>query len=116
MVTASDVESELMGTNPPPGHHDLVVHKGGPKDLQKVVRTVQAKVTYCADEITRWLPFRALSDLRKRRRGEVNNGHDTTLGHAVNAASASLMALEIALRIAKRLDIDVSDVEGLDSI
>lgn len=107
MATAADVTAEIMGTNAPANHHDVVVHRNGPG--QRVARTVQDKITTAVAEITLWLPRRALSELRAKR-GKV----DTNLGHSIDAASASLLALEVALRVAKKVGADVSDIDGLD--
>lgn len=107
MASAQEVTDELLGTNAPQGHHDTVVHRNGP--IQRVARTVQDKVTTAVAEITLWLPRRTLRDLRAKA-GKV----DTNLGHSIDAASASLLALEVALRIAENLDIDLDGIDGLE--
>lgn len=80
MATAEDVTSELMGTNPPEKHHDVVVGDGGPTPF--TVRTVQSKVTETLKEVTKWLPLRSVEKLLSQ---EGNS--DTVLGHAIRAAS-----------------------------
>lgn len=104
MATADDVTNELLGTNPPAGHHDLVVFKNMP--MQTTIRTVQSKATFAADEVTKGLPERDLGDLKSRR-----GKSDTTLGHAINAASYGdkiWQALEV---IAAKVGADISGIK-----
>lgn len=80
MATAEDVTTELMGTNLPANHHDVTVGEGGPAPF--TVRTLQSKVTQAVKEVTKWLPGRSIEKLLAQE-----NGPDTTLGHAIRAAS-----------------------------
>lgn len=80
MATADDVTTELMGTNLPANHHDVVVGEGGPAPF--TVRTVQSKVTEALKEVTKWLPGRSVDRLLGQE-----DSPDTTLGHAIRAAS-----------------------------
>lgn len=80
MATADDVTTELMGTNLPENHHDVVVGEGGPAPF--TVRTVQSKVTEALKEVTKWLPGRSVDRLLGQE-----DSPDTTLGHAIRAAS-----------------------------
>lgn len=104
MATADDVASELMGTNPPPDHHATTMFENGPNPY--VAHSMQDKLSHASHEVTLYLPARALAEL-KQRRGVV----DTTLGHAINAASYGdkvWQALEI---IAAHVGADISVVK-----
>lgn len=108
MATAQDVQNEVNGVADD-DHHAALMHEGGPKELQHVARSVQDKLTHAAREVTLWLPRRGLKTLRGKAKA-----NDTTLGHAIDAASASLIALEVSLRVAKKVGADLSGIEGLD--
>lgn len=104
MASAEDVASELLGSNLPAGHHDLVAFKGS--GAEQTIRTVQAKVTYAADEVTKFLPQRSLVELKSR---EVKA--DSTLGNAINAASYGRILNAKLDLIAKALGVDVSSIK-----
>lgn len=80
MATADDVTTELMGTNLPANHHDVVVGAGGPAPF--TVRTVQSKITETLKEVTKWLPIRPVDKLLSQE-----GSTDTVLGHSIRAAS-----------------------------
>lgn len=105
MASAQEVSDELNGVG---DHHAAKVHENGP--LQRTARTVQDKVTTAVKEITLWLPRRTLRELRAKK-GKV----DTNLGHSIDAASASLLALEVALRVAEQVGADLDGIDGLDA-
>lgn len=109
MASAQEVEAELLGTNAPAGHHDLVVHKGGPG--QTTVRTVQAKVTFAADEGTKWLEGRSLDHEAIKKFLADPNRKDTVLGHAINAASLARINHLILVRLAEAMDVNISGIK-----
>lgn len=109
MATADDVASELLGTNPPTGHHKTVIHENGPAGLSHNAYTVQDKVSQAAHEVTLWLPRRTLGD--KDLAPDNSHKNDTALGHAIDAASFSRLAYLISVRIAEHLDVDISDIK-----
>jgi hypothetical protein len=108
MASAQEVQDEVNGVASD-DHHASLLHEGGPKSLQHVARSLQDKVSHAAREVTLWLPRRSLAALRKKR-----GDNDTTLGHAIDGASASLLALEVALRVAKKVDADLTGIDGLE--
>jgi hypothetical protein len=104
VATADDVTNEIMGSNAPVGHHNTVMGEGGPAPY--VGKTMQDKLSHIAHEVMFFLPARNLGDLISRR-----GKRDTTLGHAINAASYGdkiWQALEI---IAAKVDADISGVK-----
>lgn len=104
MATADDVTNELMGTNPPAGHHATVVGEGGPAPY--TAYSLQDKVSHAVREVTLWLPRRALSVLTGKR-----GGVDTTLGHAIDAASYGDINYRVLAKIAASLKVDISDIQ-----
>lgn len=104
MASADEVAAELLGTNPPANHHDVVVGRGGPSPY--TVRTVQSKVTETLKEVTLWLPRRTLAALVAKR-GKT----DTTLGHAIDAASYGDINYRILAKIAEKVGADISGIQ-----
>ncbi|MCC9182554.1 peptidoglycan DD-metalloendopeptidase family protein [Mycolicibacterium mageritense] len=98
------IADEIMGVNDPANHHDVVIGEGGPNP--STVRTLQAKATAAAREVTLWLKRRPLAELISKR-GET----DTTLGHAIDAASYGDINYRILVKIADELDVDISDIK-----
>jgi hypothetical protein len=116
MATADDVNAELLGTNDPPGHHACVMFENGPAGLGGYVAfTLQDKVSHAAHEVTLWLPRRALKD--QDLAPSNPRKMDTTLGHAIDAASfgrinAIILTRVVAALKAKGFDIDISDLSS----
>lgn len=106
MATANEVQDELLGVNAPPNHHDVWIGAGGPSP--RVARTLQDKATTAAKEATLYLPRRTPRDPFLRPDEEQKK--DTTLGHAIDAASFGRINFLILKRIAAKLDIDISDL------
>jgi hypothetical protein len=106
MATADEVRAELMGTNPPTNHHEVVLFAGGP--APRVAKTLQDKATTAAKEATLYLPRRTPRD--PFLRPDEQNKKDTTLGHAIDAASFGRLNFLILKRIADHLDVDISDL------
>jgi hypothetical protein len=104
MATADDVNAELMGANPPAGHHATILGEGGPAPYTAF--TVQDKLSHTAHEVNFWLPARTLADL-KSRSGKV----DTTLGHAINAASYGDKVWQALELIAAKVGVDLSSIQ-----
>lgn len=105
MANADDVAAEILGTNPPPGHHGTVCGDGGPAPY--TAYTMQDKLSHIVHEVLFFLPQRTLADLKSRR----GPRKDTTLGHAINAASYGdkiWQALEI---IAAKVGADISQIQ-----
>lgn len=100
MATAEDVTTELMGTNLPANHHDVVVGDGGPAPF--TVRTVQSKVTETLKEVTKWLPIRPVEKLLSQE-----GSSDTVLGHAIRAASWGYHNYRLLTKLAQQ----VSDMQ-----
>lgn len=105
MATAQDVQNEVNGIADD-DHHAALMHAGGPADMQHVARSVQDKLTHAAREITLWLPRRSLTALRAKR-----GSPDTTLGHAIDAASYGDVIDRKLDRIAAKLGVDLSDIK-----
>lgn len=109
MATAEDVQAEIMGTNPPPGHHATVMFENGPPGLGGYVAyTMQDKLSHASHEVTLWLPRRALND--HDLQPAAPQKLDTTLGHAIDAASFGRINYLILQRIAATLKVDISDI------
>lgn len=106
MATADDVESEIMGTNPPPGHHATTMFENGPTGAPYVAYTVQDKLSHASHEVTLFLPARALADLVSRR-----GKNDTTLGHAINAASYGDKIWQALELLAAKAGVDLSGIQ-----
>lgn len=104
MATADDVTGEILGSNLPAGHHDTVMGDGGPNPYTG--RTMQDKLSHIAHEIMFWLPRRSVKDLQT----DNATKKDTTLGHSIDAASFGRVNFQILERIAKKLDVDISDL------
>lgn len=106
MASAQEVQDEIMGANPPAGHHDTVMGDGGPAPYTG--RTLQDKLSHVAHEVMFWLPRRMPSDpfLQPDNAGKK----DTTLGHAIDAASFGRLNFLILKRLAAKLDVDISDL------
>ncbi|QRZ05876.1 hypothetical protein [Mycolicibacterium austroafricanum] len=102
MANAQEVQDEINGVA---NHHVAVMGEGGPNPRK--ARTLQDKATTAAREVTLWLPRRALDVLRNK----PHKGADTTLGHAIDAASYGDINYRILERIAKLLDVDISDIK-----
>lgn len=101
MASAQEVSDEINGVA---NHHVAVMGEGGPSPRK--ARTMQDKITTAAREVTLWLPRRTLKVLRDKA-GKT----DTTLGHAIDAASYGDVNYQILARIAEHLDIDISDIK-----
>jgi hypothetical protein len=108
MASAQEVQDELLGANPPAGHHDTVMHENGPSFLRHVAKTVQDKLSHAAHEVTLWLPRRTIGD--NDLGIDKPNKVDTTLGHAIDAASFGRLNYLILKRLADKLDVDISDI------
>lgn len=101
MASAQEVQDEINGVA---NHHEVVMGEGGPSPRK--ARTLQDKATTAAREVTLWLPRRALAALREKA-GKT----DTTLGHAIDAASYGDINYRILAKIAKELNVDISDIK-----
>ena len=84
-----------------------VIGRNGPKPY--TAYTVDDKVSHTAHEVTMWLPARGLKD---GLADAIADPHrlDTTLGHAINAASLGRVNYEILVRLANKLGVDLSDL------
>ena len=106
MASAQEVQDEINGVA---NHHVAVMGENGPSPRK--ARTVQDKVTTAAREVTLWLPGRTLdSDELKKLAGDAKR-KDTTLGHAINAASLARVNYAILQRLADNLGVDISDIK-----
>lgn len=112
---AAEVQAEVDGndvrTGKPAEWHKALMHAGGPASLQHNAYSMQDKLTHAAKEVTLWLPGRTLSSDELKKLASDPRRADTTLGHAINAASLSRVGVEILKRIAKKLDVDISDID-----
>ncbi|MCG7595939.1 hypothetical protein [Mycobacterium sp. PSTR-4-N] len=107
MATAQEVADEFNGVAPD-DHHAAVMGAGGPAPY--VARSVQDKVTHAAKEVTLWLPGRTLDSDELKKLAADAQRKDTTLGHAINAASLARVNHEILKRIAAKTGVDISDI------
>jgi hypothetical protein len=106
MATADDVSAELMGTNPPPGHHATVMFENGPAGFPYTAYSMQDKLSHASHEVTLFLPARTVADLVSRR-----GKNDTTLGHAINAASYGDKIWQALQLIAAKAGVDLSGIQ-----
>lgn len=103
MATADDVAAEILGVNPPVNHHDVVMFENGPAPY--IGHTMQDKLSHTAHEVTLFLPARNVADLVSRR-----GKNDTTLGHAINAASYGDKIWQALELIAAKVGVDLSGI------
>lgn len=109
MSTAQDVINELLGQNPPPGHHATVIYEHGSDPY--VAFTVQDKLSHAAREVTLYLPGRSLQDKSLAEFLTTRTRPDTALGHSINAASIARINCQILKRLADKLDVDIEDIQ-----
>lgn len=106
MASAQEVADEINGTA---NHHVAIMGEGGPNPRK--ARTLQDKATTAAREVTLWLPGRTLSSPELAKLAADPTRKDTTLGHAINAASLARVNHEILVRIAAKLDVNIADIK-----
>lgn len=106
MASAQEVSDELNGAA---NHHVATMGEGGPSPRK--ARTLQDKATTAAREVTLWLPGRTLDSPELVKLAGDPKRKDTTLGHAINAASLARVNHEILTRIADNLGIDIADIK-----
>jgi hypothetical protein len=84
-----------------------IIGRNGPKPY--TAYSIDDKVSHTAHEVTMWLPGRTLTD---GLREVIDNPTrpDTTLGHAINAASLARVNHLILTRLAAKMGVDVKDV------
>jgi hypothetical protein len=106
MASPDEILAEVMGTNPPANHHNTVMGEGGPTPYTG--HTMQDKLSHVAHEVTFYLPRRVPSDPWLRPTDKSKK--DTTLGHAIDAASFGRLNFLILQRICDKLDVDIADL------
>lgn len=111
MATADDVAGEVFGTNAPTGHHDTVMFENGPAGLRYVGHTMQDKLSHTVHEVTLFLEGRALDHEALQAFIANPARKDTTLGHAINAASLARVNYLILQKIAAKVGADISAVK-----
>lgn len=84
-----------------------IIGRNGPKPY--TAYSLDDKVSHTAHEVTMWLPGRGLRD---GLADVVTNPArvDTTLGHAINAASLARVNYLILARLAAKMGVDIADV------
>ncbi len=105
MATAQDVANELNGVG---NHHAAVMGQNGP--APHTAYTLQDKTTHAAREVTLWLQGRSLDHEAIQKFLDDPDRKDTTLGHAINAASLARVNHLILVKLAESLDVDISDI------
>jgi hypothetical protein len=71
---------------------------------------MQDKLSHASREVTLWLPGRTLDHEALKGFIADPTRKDTTLGHAINAASLARINYLILQRIAAQLQIPISDI------
>jgi hypothetical protein len=84
-----------------------VIGRNGPKPY--TAHTMDDKLSHAAHEVTMWLPARTLKDGLQEVLATPARP-DTTLGHAINAASLARVNHQILVRLAAKLGVDISDL------
>jgi predicted chitinase len=84
-----------------------IIGRNGPKP--HTAYSVDDKVSHTAHEVTMWLSGRSLRDGLQDVIATPAR-LDTTLGHAINAASLGRVNYEILTRIAAKLGVDITDI------
>lgn len=105
MATAQDVANELGGVG---NHHAAVMGKNGPSEY--TAYSLQDKTTHAAKEVTLWLDGRSLEHEAIQKFLADPSRKDTTLGHAINAASLARVNHLILVKLAAALNVDISDI------
>ena len=105
MASAHEVSDEINGVG---NHHAAVMGAGGPSP--RTAHTLQDKATTAAREVTLWLDGRSLDHEAIQAFLDNPGRKDTTLGHAINAASLARVNHLILVQLAEHLDVDISDI------
>lgn len=112
---AAEVQAEVDGKDVKTGQnapwHAAVMHAGGPADLVHTAYSLQDKVSHAAKEVTLWLPGRTLDSDELKKLAQDATRKDTTLGHAINAASLARVNNLILQKIAAKVGADISGVK-----
>jgi len=94
MANAQEVWDEIEGKA---NHHEAVMGENGPNP--RIAKTLQDKATTAAHEVTLWLPGRDVETLLAQE-----DDNDTTLGHAIRAASWGYHNYRLLKAIDEKLD------------
>jgi hypothetical protein len=92
---------------PAPDGIPTIIGRNGPKPY--TAYSIDDKVSHTAHEVTMWLSGRSLRDGLQDVIATPAR-LDTTLGHAINAASLGRVNYEILTRIAAKLGVDITDI------
>jgi len=86
----------------------VLVGRNGPNP--RTAETVEAMAGAAAHEVTMWLPGRRLTDEELSDLLADPQRLDTTLGHAINAASLARINYQLLAKIAARLGVDHGEI------
>jgi hypothetical protein len=112
---AAEVQAEVDGKDVRTGQnaqwHAAEMFRNGPAHLRHVAYSLQDKVSHAAKEITLFLGGRKLDSDELQALLDDPEHVDTNLGHSINAASLARINHLILVRLAEKLDVDISDIE-----